>query len=61
MLKEGYTAVPHYGLLLAKSMHLPAGVLEEATRIANLLDVQVQYFIHRHQDTAFFLRCRNLS
>ena len=41
VLKEGYTDVPHYGLLLAKSVHLPADVLAEATRIASFLDVQV--------------------
>jgi DNA mismatch repair protein MSH4 len=40
-LKEGYTDVPHYGVLLAEIAGMPPEVIQDAKRIAQKLDDQV--------------------
>lgn len=41
-LREGYTDVPHYGVLLAEIAGMPSEVIQDARRIAQRLDEQVR-------------------
>lgn len=41
-LREGYTDVPHYGVLLAEVAGMPSEVIQDARRIAQKLDDQVR-------------------